>query len=265
MTSSGSFLTPDVYKRLQVTSRQDKKNVVHVLLRFKSEGLIERCGDKDGCYRRIENQCEEIDFLNPSCQAIDLKYPLGIERYIITLPKNVMVIAGSKDAGKTAYLLNLVRLNMNQFSIHYFSSEMGRIELRRRLEKFDLPVEAWTFKPKERSANFANVIQPDDINVIDYLEVSEDFYRVGGMLREIYEKLNQGIAIVALQKNKGRDTGVGGERSLEKPRLYLSLENGKAKIIVGKNWASEVNPVGLQLDFKLTKGCKFIIEEGWHR
>ena len=85
------------------------------------------------------------------------------------------------------------------------------------------------------------------------------------MLTEIYRKLNQGIAIVALQKNKGRDTGVGGDRSLEKPRLYLSLESGKAKIIVGKNWVSNVNPVGLQLDFKLTQGCKFIIQKDWYK
>jgi len=177
----------------------------------------------------------------------------------------VMVIAGSKDSGKTAYLLNVVRLNMNHFPINYFSSEMGRIEFRKRLEKFGLPIEAWKFKPKERSGNFADVIQPNDINIIDFLEVSEDFYRVGGMLREIYEKLNQGIAIVALQKNRGRDTGVGGDRSLEKPRLYLSLESGKAKIIVGKNWASEVNPVGLHLDFKLVQGCKFKVQRDWYR
>lgn len=265
LTSSGFFLTSDCFNRLQVTSREEKKAVILALLRLKKENVIERHGEKNGCYRRIENQCEEIDFLNPSCQAIDIKYPLGIERYIITLPKNVMVIAGSKDAGKTAYLLNLVRLNMNRFSIHYFSSEMGRIELRRRLEKFNLPLESWIFKAGEKSSNFADAIRPDDINVIDYLEVSEDFYRVGGMLTEIYRKLNQGIAIVALQKNKGRDTGVGGDRSLEKPRLYLSLESGKAKIIVGKNWVSDVNPVGLQLDFKLTQGCKFIIQKDWYK
>jgi hypothetical protein len=261
----GTFDTGLINRELQITTKEGFHAVNTALRRLIEEGVIERWGDKRGVYRRIERECDDIDFLNASRQTIDIKWPLGIERHIITLPKNVMVIAGSKDAGKTAFLLNLVRLNMKRFSIHYFSSEMGRIELRKRLEKFDLPLEDWTFKPKERSKTFADVIQPDDINVIDYLEVSEDFYRVGGMLREIYEKLNQGIAIVALQKNKGRDTGVGGDRSLEKPRLYLSLEGGKAKIIVGKNWTSEVNPVGLHLDFKLVQGCKFIIQKDWYR
>lgn len=248
-----------------ISRKEDIHSMNDALRRLVADGVIERYGDKRGVYRRVEKECEEIDFLNASNQTIDVKWPLGIERYIITLPKNVMVIAGSKDAGKTAYLLNVVRLNMNRFPIHYFSSEMGRIEFRKRLEKFGLPIEAWKFKPKERSGNFADVIQPNDINIIDYLEVSEDFYRVGGMLREIYEKLNQGIAVVALQKNRGRDTGVGGDRSLEKPRLYLSLEGGTAKIVVGKNWASETNPVGLHLDFKLAQGCKFIIQKDWYK
>ena len=264
-SSPGQFESRGIRLELDVSRKEDMHSVNDALRRLVADGIIERCGNKRGVYRRIENQCEEIDFLNASHQTIDIKWPFGIERYVVTLPKNVMVIAGSKDAGKTAYLLNLVRLNMNRFPIHYFSSEMGRIELRRRLEKFDLPVEAWTFKPKERSGNFADVIQPNDINIVDYLEVFEDFYRVGGMLKEIYERLDQGIAIVALQKNRGRDTGVGGDRSLEKPRLYLSLENGKAKIVVGKNWASEINPVGLQLEFKLVQGCKFMIQEDWHR
>jgi len=263
----GDFSVTELFNSLQSVTSDEKTNIRQILHRLcKAEPpILERHPQKNGFYRRIKTECEEIDFLNASCQTIDIKWPLGIERYIITLPKNVMVIAGSKDAGKTGYLLNLVRLNMNRFSIHYFSSEMGRIELKKRLEKFGLPIEGWRFKAKERSSNFADVIQPNDINIIDYLEVSEDFYRVGGMLREIYEKLNQGIAIVALQKNRGRDTGVGGDRSLEKPRLYLSLESGKAKIVVGKNWTSEINPVGLQLDFKLAQGCKFIIQKDWYR
>jgi len=260
----GQFESRGIRLDIDVSRKEDLNSMNDALRRLVADGVIER-GDKRGCYRIIDNECEEIDFLNPSCQTIDVKYPLGIERYIVTLPKNVMVIAGSKDAGKTAFLLRFVQMNMNRFPIHYFSSEMGRIEFRKRLEKFGLPLEAWKFNPKERSSNFADVIEPDGINIIDYLEVSEDFYRVGGMLREIYERLNQGIALVALQKNRGRDTGVGGDRSLEKPRLYLSLESGKAKIIVGKNWASEVNPVGLQLDFKLAAGCKFIIEKDWYK
>ena len=53
LTSNGFFLTSDVFNRLQVTSRQEKKNIVVNLLRLKKEGIIEKHGQKDGCYRRI--------------------------------------------------------------------------------------------------------------------------------------------------------------------------------------------------------------------
>ena len=79
------------------------------------------------------------------------------------------------------------------------------------------------------------MIHPDEINVVDYLELTSDFWKVSGMLQEIQSKLAQGIAVVALQKPRGRDTGLGGDKSLEKPRLYLSVENGTVKILKAKN------------------------------
>ena len=156
-------------------------------------------------------------------------------------------------------------LNMSSHRIHYFSSEMGSIELRDRLSKFDLPLTAWKFDPRERSSNFADVIAADEINIIDFLEIHDEFYRVGAMIKEIFDKLKSGIAIIALQKNPNTDYGLGGLRSLEKARLYLAMEPGRIKIVKAKNWAGQENPNGLMLDFKLVQGCKFIIDGGWHK
>jgi hypothetical protein len=151
---------------------------------------------------------------------------------------------------------------MGKFKINYFSSEMGAMELRARLQKFEGNLQHWkdNVNFRERSSNFADVVKPNDVNIIDFLEVTEDFFKVGGMIKEIYDKLKKGIAIIALQKNKGRDLGLGAERSIEKARLYLSIEHGKIKIIKGKNWANpEVNPNGMQWSFKLVQGSKFIV------
>jgi len=264
LTSNGFFLTSDVFNRLQVTSRQEKKNVVLALLRLFKDGLIERHGEKDGCYRRIENEVESIDFMSASDETLNIRWPFKIERYVLTLPKSVIVIAGEPDAGKTAFLLNLVRLNQDRHDIHYFSSEMGAVEMRNRLLKFDCPLDSWKFKPKERSSNFADVIQPDALNIIDFLEITDEFYKVGGYIKQIFEKLRRGIAVIALQKNKGADFGLGGSRGLEKPRLYLTMGQGQIKIVKAKNWAMEnVRPTGLTLDFKLAAGCRFIVDKNW--
>jgi hypothetical protein len=41
------------------------------------------------------------------------------------------------------------------------------------------------FKTVQRSANFADVIQPDQINIIDYLEITDNFFLVAEELSEI--------------------------------------------------------------------------------
>ena len=107
------------------------------------------------------------------------------------------------------------------------------------------------------------------LNIIDFLEVHKDFFMVGGYLKAIHDRLKSGVAIVALQKNKGLDTGLGGARGLEKPRLYLSMEpkdhGHQLKIVKAKNWAGTENPNGLCQDFKLAAGCKFIPTSQWYR
>ena len=51
------------------------------------------------------------------------------------MPGNIIVVAGEQNAGKTAFLLNFVRLNMTRHEMFYYSSEMGASEMRKRLEK----------------------------------------------------------------------------------------------------------------------------------
>ncbi len=265
--TNGYFSVTDCFKASQaVTSVTKRDNIRQILNRLYREGIIEKYGLQDGVYRRVESQCEEIDFLHVTDERLEIRFPFEIERHALILPKNIIVVAGESNAGKTAFLLNVTRLNMGQHRVHYFSSEMGALELRARLEKFEgIPLQKWTFFPKERSSNFADVIQPDDINIVDFLEMSDEFYRIGGLIKEIFDKLRKGIAIIAIQKNRGTDYGLGGMRSIEKARLYLAMEAGKIKIIKAKNWATQQNPNGLELEFKLIQGCKFQITSEWRR
>jgi len=262
--TNGYFSVTDCYLALQ--SVTDNRTAVRVALhRLVERGIIERWGEKDGVFRRIDTDCEDIDFLNAPTESLHVRWPLSIERYFRTLPKNIIVLAGQSDSGKTAFLLNLVRLNMDEHQIHYFSSEMGPVEFRDRLSKFPLPLSDWRFTLKERSSNFADVIKPDAVNIIDFLELHDDFYKVGGQIKDIFDRLNKGIAVIALQKNAGTDYGLGGQRSLEKARLYLSMEPGKVKIVKAKNWACSINPNRLECDFKIVQGCEFHTMIDWHK
>jgi hypothetical protein len=173
--------------------------------------------------------------------------------------------AGESNSGKTALALNFARLQQDRFDVHYFSSEMGKTELRERLLKFPYPLESWKVHFWERSSNFADVIRPDGINIIDFLEIHDEFYKVGLYIKDIFDKLKTGIAFILIQKNKNTDFGLGGMRSLEKARLYLAMEPGRLKIVKAKNWASQKNPNGLSISFKLVGGCDFHNSTPWEK
>ncbi|MGR3309757.1 MAG: DnaB-like helicase C-terminal domain-containing protein, partial [Candidatus Brocadiales bacterium] len=267
LSSNGVFLSSDVVKCLHLSSRDEQKNLSKVLERLITDNVIERYGKKNGCFRKKETRFEVIDYKNADGKSLlDIQFPFRLHEMVKIMPKNIIVVAGEPNAGKTALLLNTIRLNMKKHEVWYFSSEMGALELRERLSRFDMPIADWNFNAVERSSDFQDVIKPNALNIIDFLEVHDEFYKIGGMIRSIYDKLDKGIAMIAIQKNKNTDFGLGGMRSLEKPRLYLAMEQNRLKIVKAKNWLnSEVNPNGLVLDFKLVQGCKFIATSSWKK
>ncbi|WP_415519298.1 MAG: bifunctional DNA primase/polymerase [Desulfovibrio aminophilus] len=265
--ATGTFTTSELCQWCGLNTREQRVAVSQALLRRIRKGILERVGSRNGQFRRVESECLPIDWQAAEGEPADLSLPFGLSRLVDMMPGNIAVVAGEPNAGKTAFLLNVVRENMHKAQVHYFNSEMGSQELRKRLAKFDMPLDAWSFHAWERTDNFQDAIRPGKgkLNIIDFLEVSEDFYRVGGMLKAIHDKLQGALAIVALQKNRGTDLGMGGGRSLEKPRLYLALEPGVVKIIKAKNWKTATNPNGLQLKFKTVDGCKLIPQGDWHK
>ncbi len=271
VTSSDFFLTSDVFNRLQVTSRQDKKNVVLALLRLHKEGILERGHGRDGLYRRVENQAEEVNFLTAPTNDFPITWPLGIHSHCMIYPGNIVIVAGSKSAGKTAFLLNTVQLNQRQHEIVYLNSEMGDTEFRKRLELFEgVKLTDWKFKAYHRMTNFEDLITAEKkIFIVDFLEVTSDFWKVAQYIQEIHRKLKEGIAIIALQKSDMKEMGRGGDFSREKARLYLSLDYlhdekvNRIKITDAKAWRSDRNPRGLYRNYKLVKGSRFIPVGDW--
>jgi hypothetical protein len=268
LTTSGNFSTTNVYQVTTSDNREDRKKITVILGRMVKEGLIERVGDQNGIFRRIESDCEEMDWLNCETKTVPIWLPFGLDKMVEIMPGNIILVAGSPNAGKTAFLLNMIRYNMSKSQIHYFNSEMGSGELKKRLRKFDdIILRDWKFKAYERAGQFQDVIKSGEgnINIIDFLEIYEDFYEISKPLAEIHKKLKGAVAIVALQKNPGNDTGLGGYRTLEKPRLALSLDSGVLKIVKAKNWRTSENPNGKQIGFKLVDGCKLLPQGDWFK
>lgn len=251
----GTFSTRQLDDELGITGKQKQQRKT-ILARLTKEGVIER--QKVGYYRVKEAALPDMDWQNADTDSgLDIKLPFDIHELVEIYPKNIIIIAGTTNAGKTALLLNFIKLNMHQFEIHYFTSELSEQELSKRISRFGNDIE-WQFHAHERNNDFDSVIVPDAINIVDYLEPpSGEYYAIADQITAIHSKLTTGIAIIAIQKKRKAELGRGAEFSEEWARLYISMDNGRLKIVKAKNWRTGTNPNNKVYTFKLVDGCKF--------
>lgn len=267
--TKGWFTSRECDNDLDIKTKRDKSTRRQVLFQLVQNGEVYRHPSKQGVFRKPDTDFRKMDFSEALSEAVKIKLPLDIHKFCKLYPGNIIVVAGEKDAGKTAFAMNTVAMNMGLWKIHYFNSEMGIEELIVRLRNFeDIPFENWEKDVDfyERSGDFADVIASGrgNLNVIDYMEIHENHYLIGQWIKDIHDKLRGALCLIILQKPRGRDEGVGGEVTLQKPRLYVSLRKGVAKIISAKNRRdSYVNPNGLEMQFKLVGGSLFLPQDQW--
>jgi len=264
------FTNNEVAVELGLTSQKGRRQLRNILKRFKEQSLIEPVENRSEVWRKLDYDIHKMDLKNTNVRFLSVKYPGGLDRLVNTMPGQLNVIAGDPDAGKTAFCLNFVRMNADQFKIVYFSSEMGEVEMRHRIEQLDPDLlDHPNFSAYERSAEFHDVIRQGEgvINIVDYLEMTNEFYRVGEYLNKIFRKLQGAVALVCLQKTKpGSSSPLGGQRAMEKPRLVLAMSRARIKITKAKNWADpQFNPTGLVRNFRISKGSDFEWKKDWHK
>jgi hypothetical protein len=274
--ADGKFTVGDVDKDLYIRTRQEKVHRGKILERLVKDGKIERFGTARGHYQTIDGNCPLINFINVDSTRSNLTLPFDLHNLFYIQPKNIIILAGDSNAGKTACMLFAMYSTINTYLqtkkqnqeqtqkptiVNYYSSEMGPAEWNRRLSATGIPLDWWaqTCNIFQRSDNFHQVMNPNAISFVDYLEIHEDFYRVGGMIKAIFDKLDQGVAVISVQKNRGSQLGLGGNRGMEKSRLYLTIRESEPygftmTIEKGKN------PIGTN---KSHHECEFRIVDGW--
>ena len=262
----GIFTTAQMYSDLGLFTPQEKATARQTLMRLKGK-RIQPHGNRVGQWRVIRGEVVPMDFANIQTEELDLWLPFDLHNYVSILPGNIIVITGDPDSGKTAFLLNVVKRNIEKWNCHYFNSEMGPEELYKRLTLFnDFPVKHPNFHAYERSADFQDVIQPGkySLNIIDYLEITDEFYLIGKYINDIHRVLGEAVAIIAIQKrNRNTDMPLGANRALEKPRLAIALSAGsktepnRASILKCKNRKTDHSMIGLSRSYKLVQGSEF--------
>ena len=263
-TCTGDFSGFLLGKELGIETPDERSQVLSDLT---SLGLIEPVRGKHGVFARVNNGCAKINWRDAKESWYPLTMPFGLHKMCGVRPKNIIIVAGETNAGKTLFVLQAAHDNLAQHggqhtNIPYFNSEMGPDELRARLLKLDPQAGAWEgLEAFEREREFHAVIDPTGLNIVDYMEVSDRFYLVADWIQKIHAKLTTGVCIICLQKPKGKDTGRGGDFTLEKARLALALSysNGVnvAKIVKCKNPLNgDMNPQGQEIDYKIVQGSR---------
>jgi hypothetical protein len=241
--------------------------------RLKREGLIEPHPRKPGQYKLVCKEVDEVDWQNAEDVPVDILLPFDMQEYVEIFERSIIVVAGTSNVGKTAYLYHFILKNMNHHLIDLYNTETSPGQMRRRMNRIaqqmgvEIPYPA-PWRTLERYEDFESVIHPDRISVIDYLEVTEDFYMVGATIKRIWRRLNKGLVVIALQKAEGfktrdgrvltRDLAIGGQFTKHKAQLYLSFDSTnnpnlvRGKVVKAKVW-HKINPNGMTFTFEIDR------------
>jgi hypothetical protein len=271
LSTTGIFLSTDVDRCLQLTTRDEKKNLSIILRRLADKKIVQKVGDKNGCWRRVDNDpVDFMDYLNVTDEGMyDLVMPLDVHKKTAIMPKSIIILAGVTGFGKSTWLLNVIRDNMHKYEMYLFNSEISPKGMNKKLSYFHYPIDQWKMKviPDDKwdYNNIADKIYPDAVNVIDYLEPDGDKpFNIHGVITAISKRLDKGIALIALQKNKDREMGVGGVYSAKASSLYLALDWGRITVVKNRYREEDQNPLFNMRDFEIGAGQAIKPLGGWY-
>ena len=271
--STGEFSLQEVYTSLSVSDKTVKANIRNALMRRSKQGLIESIGKKNGIYRRVASDCEQNSWVEEiEVEPEDITLPLGVTDVLCVQKGDMVVVAGEPSCGKTAYLLQVIAQNYHKYEIHYFnSSETGASMFKKRLfkhpeiKKESIDVLKSRIHHYDRFNNLHDVIKQGSnvINIIDYMEVYQEFWMIAEKLAKIHQKQDGSMSIVAVQKSTASSSPVGGTFGMQKPSIVVSLAKNKAKILKAKEYKTKDDPVGCEKKFKISAGYRFVEEGDW--
>jgi hypothetical protein len=102
---------------------------------------------------------------------------------------------------------------------------------------------------------------PDGLTVIDYLEeIDGEYYKITSSIRQVYDAINNGLAVINIQIHSKSAVGRGGEGTTEKARLYLTIDTlahqpkctiSAIKIKKAKDYP-DTNPNGKEIHVKIS-------------
>ncbi len=256
------------------------RNIMYQL----SEGdgrVVKPSGKKDGVYkviRRVERvdvfgkereRKPPIDLIFPKDRDTEMEFPFASS--VVLRQGDFLLIAGFSNFGKTTMALNFVAENLHHRPIlmgneYTDESEQPKQRFLNRLDAMNWV--KWTnengqdrFELLPVHEDFEDNIVKDRINVIDWIDIETDFWDIKNISKRLKLAVGGGLVIAVIQKNEGRDAGVGGGMTKYYTDLELLIDKhtdlesrltiGKVKeytsYVAGKSWAFGITNQGTHI------------------
>ena len=242
---------------------EEKKKIRVVMQRLEEEGLLKRTGKRACEYRIISHEHEIQDWKNASIESVDIILPLGMHEAVRIVPGSILMFSGVTNTGKTAFGMNIARLNCKE-KVTYLTSEIEQDEFKGRVENYckehHETLDNWNVEliAKFTPGSLPDLINPEGLNIIDYIEPPNgDFTQIGPLITDIHHALKGGIAVIVIQKKKGDEYGAGGQFIRNKAHLFCTLDIENYPICEMKITKCKApkhgyrNPVGLEIQYSI--------------
>jgi hypothetical protein len=241
------FSSEDVYRFFQIDRKPNaveaKRALGQVLYDLSTRNKNNELEQRGKNYRIINRNIEVIEWHKAKRgNVFPLVWPFGVEdntsfgfdESIVLYPRDLIVIAGEGNQGKTSFCLNLLVNNMDTYKCYYFSSEYVSVDPEEN-SKFADRIDSidWVNPYKEDGTPkfvvakhpefWQDIIQPDGVNIIDWIRPPADQWDVRATYAPIIQNLNKGIAIVAIQKRSYKSVGEGGEATKDFASAYFTI------------------------------------------
>src|SRR3990167_2770604 len=255
------------------------RNIMYQLAEGKDR-IVKPIGSRSGTYKII-NYAEPIrvfevprertpDFplMFPKDRETEMEFPFANDWEC--KQGDLIIISGQSDYGKTTVAMNIIAENLDKCPVlmgNEYTTTDGKPKDRFIDRILAMNWVNWTngngegrFELIPVHEDFEDNIRPDRINVIAWIDLEDEPWRIKDINKRMKNAVGKGVVIPVIQKNEGRDAGYGGNPT----RFYADLELlidrhtayesritvGKAKGgrgISGRSWAYSITNQGTSI------------------
>lgn len=172
---------------------------------------------------------DEVNISFPRSYYDDTQFDFG--QYLVTRPGDLWVLAGVSNKGKSTFARGLLwenmdtihcRMMVSEYAPGRFKSVVSRMNWRNPMKEDGTP----KFDLIERHSDWKYAIEPDSLNIIDWIALNDKFWQIRDVMEGIQDSLRGGIAVVVLQKSESKGLGEGGSYSEQRASVYLNIDSG---------------------------------------